>query len=126
MKVVFRYSESTSGPIIKPQWPLVFDLIDDPVEEWDLIEKRLDCAWVIAAGVHGCLERSRRVRLATRTSSRVKSSPATNDKRDRRLCKEAIIHQVSEAREGESMATTMSGTTTPDSVNTRIGSRRHA
>ena len=48
MKVVFRYSESTSGPIIKPQWPLVFDLIDDPVEEWDLIEKRLDCAWVIA------------------------------------------------------------------------------
>ena len=21
MKVVFRYSESTSGPIIKPQWP---------------------------------------------------------------------------------------------------------
>ena len=48
MKVVFRYSESTSGPIIKPQWPLVFDLIDDPNEEWDLIEKRLDCAWVIA------------------------------------------------------------------------------
>jgi arylsulfatase len=48
MKVVFRYSESTSGPIIKPQWPLVFDLIDDPVEEWDLIEKRLDCAWVLA------------------------------------------------------------------------------
>ena len=48
MKVVFRYSNSTSGPIIKPQWPLVFDLIDDPVEEWDLIEKRLDCAWVFA------------------------------------------------------------------------------
>jgi hypothetical protein len=48
MKVVFRYSESTSGPIIKPQWPLVFDLIDDPVEEWDLIEKRLDCGWVLA------------------------------------------------------------------------------
>lgn len=48
MKVVFRYSNSTSGPIIKPQWPLVFDLIDDPVEEWDLIEKRLDCAWVLA------------------------------------------------------------------------------
>ncbi len=48
MKVVFRYSESTSGPIIKPQWPFVFDLIDDPVEEWDLIEKRLDCGWVLA------------------------------------------------------------------------------
>jgi arylsulfatase A-like enzyme len=47
MKVVMRYSESTSGPITKPQWPLVFDLVDDPVEEWDLIEKRLDCAWVL-------------------------------------------------------------------------------
>ncbi|HTE70344.1 MAG TPA: hypothetical protein VK942_16565 [Actinomycetes bacterium] len=35
-------------PIIKPQWPLLFDLIDDPVEEWDLIEKRLDCAWALA------------------------------------------------------------------------------
>ena len=33
MKVVFRYSESTSGPIIKPQWPFVFDLIDDSNEE---------------------------------------------------------------------------------------------
>jgi arylsulfatase len=48
MKVVFRYSESTSGPIIKPQWPLIFDLIDDPNEEWDLLEKRVDCGWVIA------------------------------------------------------------------------------
>jgi arylsulfatase A-like enzyme len=60
MKAVFRYSESTSGPIIKPQWPLVFDLIDDPNEEWDLVEKRLDCAWVFApvAGRLGALARS--------------------------------------------------------------------
>jgi arylsulfatase len=60
MKVVFRYSESTSGPIIKPQWPLVFDLIDDPVEEWDLVEKRLDCAWVFApvAARLGALQQS--------------------------------------------------------------------
>jgi arylsulfatase A-like enzyme len=47
MKVVLRYSDSTSGPIIKPQWPLIFDLIDDPNEEWDLMDKRLDCAWVL-------------------------------------------------------------------------------
>ena len=47
MKVVLRYTESTSGPIIKPQWPLVFDLIDDPNEEWDLMDKRLDCGWVL-------------------------------------------------------------------------------
>jgi arylsulfatase A-like enzyme len=60
MKVVFRYTESTSGPIVKPQWPLVFDLIDDPVEEWDLIEKRLDCAWVFApvAARLGALQQS--------------------------------------------------------------------
>lgn len=47
MKVVFRYSESTSGPIIRPQWPFVFDLIDDPNEEWDMIGKRLDAGWVL-------------------------------------------------------------------------------
>jgi hypothetical protein len=41
------YSESTSGPIIKPQWPYIFDLIDDPNEEWDLIEKSLQGAWVV-------------------------------------------------------------------------------
>ena len=60
MKVVFRYSESTSGPIIKPQWPLVFDLIVDPVEERDLMEKRLDCAWVLAPVVRclGALQQS--------------------------------------------------------------------
>ena len=33
MKVVFRYSESTSGPIIKPQWPLPLDLVDDRQHE---------------------------------------------------------------------------------------------
>jgi hypothetical protein len=47
MKVVLRYSESTSGPIIKPQWPMAFDLIDDPNEEWHLMDKRLDCNWVL-------------------------------------------------------------------------------
>ena len=47
MKVVFRYTESTSGPIIKPQWPLVFDLIDDPAEEWDMIQKSLQGLWVL-------------------------------------------------------------------------------
>jgi arylsulfatase len=47
IKIVFRYTESTSGPIVKPQWPLVFDLLDDPNEEWDLMAKRLDCIWVM-------------------------------------------------------------------------------
>ena len=26
---------------------MVFDLIDDPCEEWDLMDKRLDCIWVL-------------------------------------------------------------------------------
>ena len=47
MKVVFR-AQSSSGPIIKPQFPLVFDLMNDPNEAWDLIETRLDCTWVTA------------------------------------------------------------------------------
>ena len=25
---------------------MVFDLINDPIEQWDLIDTRLDCAWV--------------------------------------------------------------------------------
>jgi len=60
MKVVFRYSESTSGPIIKPQWPLIFDLIDDPNEEWDLVEKSLQGAWVVEPVAHrlGALQQS--------------------------------------------------------------------
>jgi hypothetical protein len=34
-------------PDQQAQRPLVFDLIDDPAEEWDLMDKRLDCAWVL-------------------------------------------------------------------------------
>jgi arylsulfatase A-like enzyme len=51
MKVVFRYAESTSGPIIRPQLPLVFDLIEDPKEAWDLVQMRMDCAWVTAPAI---------------------------------------------------------------------------
>ena len=60
MKVVFRYSESTSGPIIKPQWPLIFDLIDDPNEEWDMVAKSLEGAWAVepVAARLGALQQS--------------------------------------------------------------------
>jgi arylsulfatase A-like enzyme len=51
MKVVFRYAESTSGAIIRPQLPLVFDLIEDPKEAWDLVQMRMDCAWVTAPAI---------------------------------------------------------------------------
>lgn len=58
------------------QWPLVFDLIDDPVEEWDLIEKRLDCAWVLAP-VARCLGALAQSAARYPTSSRARSSPGT-------------------------------------------------
>jgi hypothetical protein len=76
MKVVLRYSESASGQMIKPQWPLVFDLTDDPVEEWDLIERRLDRAWVLApVGQRlGALQTSA---AAIPTSNPDRTSPAT-------------------------------------------------
>ena len=52
--------ESTSGPIVKPQWPLIFDLIDDPNEEGDMIEQRLEGAWAIGPVAErlGALRRS--------------------------------------------------------------------
>ena len=60
MKVVFRYAESQSGPIIKPQLPLVFDLLDDPGEEHDLMTLRMDCGFVTAPIFQrlGALEKS--------------------------------------------------------------------
>ena len=78
MKVVFRYTESASGPIVKPQWPLIFDLIDDPNEEWDLMAKRLDCIWVMAP-VAQRLSALQQSAAQYHTSSRGRSSPATSD-----------------------------------------------
>jgi hypothetical protein len=51
MKVVFRYAESTSGPIIKPQLPLIFHLIEDPKEAWDLVQTRMGCAWLTVPAI---------------------------------------------------------------------------
>jgi hypothetical protein len=48
MKVIFRYAETTSGTFIRPQVPMVFDLIEDPKEESDLVITRMDCGWVVA------------------------------------------------------------------------------
>ena len=31
------------------QAPMIFDLIDDPTEEWDIMATGLDCGWVIAS-----------------------------------------------------------------------------
>jgi arylsulfatase len=53
MKVHFRYTESTSwiAPYIKPQIPMVCDLISDPHETIDLMQSDLTLAWVIGAAL---------------------------------------------------------------------------
>jgi arylsulfatase len=53
MKVHFRYTESTSwiAPYIKPQIPMVCDLVSDPHETIDLMQSDLTLAWVIGAAL---------------------------------------------------------------------------
>ena len=53
MKVHFRYTESSSwiAPYIKPQIPMVCDLISDPHETIDLMQADLTLGWVIGAAM---------------------------------------------------------------------------
>lgn len=53
-KVVFRYSEGMDKPIVTPQWPLVFDLLNDPHEDWNIMDSKLDMFWVFQP-VYGIL-----------------------------------------------------------------------
>ena len=46
IKVVFRYAETFDGPIIKPQFPMAFDLTDDPGEQINLTSERMDMMWM--------------------------------------------------------------------------------
>ena len=46
IKVVFRYAETFDGPIIKPQFPMAFDLTDDPGEQLNLTSERMDMMWM--------------------------------------------------------------------------------
>jgi arylsulfatase A-like enzyme len=45
-KTVFRYSKGMSDPIVTPQWPLVFDLTNDPHEDWNIMDTKLDMFWL--------------------------------------------------------------------------------
>jgi arylsulfatase len=60
-KVHFRYTESTSwiAPYIKPQVPMVCDLIADPKETIDLMQSHLTYAWVIGAASAPLIELGR-------------------------------------------------------------------
>jgi arylsulfatase len=51
IKVVFRYAETFDGPIIKPQFPMVYDLIDDPGEQINLTSERMDMMWMYGPAI---------------------------------------------------------------------------
>ncbi len=57
-KVHFRYTEeySWTAPYIKRQVPMVFDLINDPHEEIDLMDAELTYAWVIGLASQPLIE----------------------------------------------------------------------
>ena|GEM_PF-3560529 len=44
---LFRYAETFAGPIVKPQIPMMFGLVNDPCEARDLFALRGDCAWML-------------------------------------------------------------------------------
>ena len=48
VKVVFRYSEGISEPILRPQFPMAFDLGSDPGERYNLMNTKMDCGWMLA------------------------------------------------------------------------------
>lgn len=46
-KTIFRYSEGLDKPIVKPQFPMCFDLTSDPHENWNLFETKMDNTWML-------------------------------------------------------------------------------
>ncbi len=55
IKVVFRYAETFDGPIMKPQFPMAFDLIDDPGEQINLTSQRMDMMWMFGPPIQRLL-----------------------------------------------------------------------
>lgn len=47
-KVILRYSEGVDKPIVKPQFPMFYDLSSDPHEDCNLFSTRLDNFWMMA------------------------------------------------------------------------------
>ncbi|BCP52441.1 arylsulfatase [Kaistia sp. 32K] len=47
-KTILRYSEGVDKPIVKPQFPMQFDLTSDPHENWNLFNTKLTEGWSFA------------------------------------------------------------------------------
>ena len=46
VKTIFRYAESFEKPIVKPYFPLIYDLTSDPHEDNNLFVTKMDCTWI--------------------------------------------------------------------------------
>ena len=46
-KVIFRKANSIEDPITDVQVPIVYDLLNDPGEHWNLWEQTMDMGWVM-------------------------------------------------------------------------------
>jgi hypothetical protein len=49
--VIFRYVSRDEkvpmqAPIVKSQWPMVYDLTNDPGEQWNLMNEKADMFWM--------------------------------------------------------------------------------
>lgn len=45
-KTILRYCEGVDKPVVKPEFPMSYDLSSDPHEDWNLFATRLDNAWM--------------------------------------------------------------------------------
>ena len=51
IKAVLRYCEGMDQPIVKPSWPMVFDLASDPGELYNIMETKLDMGWMVGVAL---------------------------------------------------------------------------
>jgi arylsulfatase len=51
-KTVFRYSDGLDKPIVRPQFPMTYDLTSDPHEDWNLFGTKMTHGWVFAPVFH--------------------------------------------------------------------------
>jgi arylsulfatase len=56
VKVVFRYCEGVSEPILEPQFPMCFDLGSDPGERYNLFSTKLDAGWMFGVAFRAIVE----------------------------------------------------------------------
>jgi arylsulfatase len=56
IKVIFRYCEGIDKPIVKPVFPMVFDLASDPGERFNLMYNKMDMAFMFAPAFKALIE----------------------------------------------------------------------